>query len=133
MRIWFVSKKRFQWVVSLDKCGQSALLSNAMSALASEKGLILLGFIGGPFRARTGDPLIKSSPKPTNQAKPNQKFPKFSRRFAPTLWVGLASSAAISGTIPGQILDSKPHFGLPVAEEVQHGCESLRRSTSGMG
>jgi hypothetical protein len=41
-------------------CGQSGLLSNNMSVLASQKGLILLGFFGGPFRARTGDPLIKS-------------------------------------------------------------------------
>ena len=32
----------------------------AISALASEKCFVLPGFFGGPFRARTGDPLIKS-------------------------------------------------------------------------
>lgn len=31
-----------------------------MSVLASDNSLILLGIDGGPFRARTGDPLIKS-------------------------------------------------------------------------
>ena len=31
-----------------------------MSVLASQKGLILLGFFGGPLETRTPDPLIKS-------------------------------------------------------------------------
>ena len=46
--------------VPLDKCGQSEHRATFMSSLVAVKGLILLGFFGGPFRARTGDPLIKS-------------------------------------------------------------------------
>src|SRR5258707_15608427 len=65
---------------------------------------------GGRFRARTGEPLIKSSPKPTNQAKPDQRFPKFSRLFALPLWVDLVRSAASLRTIRGQILDPRSAF-----------------------
>src|SRR5713226_3611446 len=81
---------------------------------------VLPGLFGGPLETRTPDPLIKSSPIPTNQAKPNQKFPKFSRHFAPHLWRGLAPSAASSRTTHGQILDTIPHVGLLFTEERQH-------------
>src|SRR5260370_38587679 len=62
---------------------------------------VLPGLFGGPLETRTPDPLIKSSPKPTNQAKPNQKFPKFSRHFALSLWVDLVPSADDSRTNSG--------------------------------
>src|SRR6266851_7665535 len=91
---------------------------------------VLPGLFGGPLETRTPDPLIKSSPKPTNQAKPNQKFPKFSGHFALSLWIDLVPSAASSRTIRGQILDCKPTFGLRVAGERLYGRKSLCRSPS---
>src|SRR5713226_2729660 len=94
---------------------------------------VLPGLFGGPLETRTPDPLIKSSPKPTNQAKPDQRFPKFSRHFVPALWVDLVWSAPSSRTIHGQILDRKPPLGLPVAGERLYGRKSLRRSASRMG
>src|SRR5580698_5585443 len=97
------------------------------------KGLILLGFGGGPFRARTGDPLIKSSPKQVSQVNSNQKFPMFLRYLRSLLWVNLVSSATSSRTIHGQIPNSglalRPRF----TGERLYGRKSLRRGTSRMG
>src|SRR6266849_1119973 len=108
-------------------------VGTAMSARSSEKIFVLPGLFGGPLETRTPDSLIKSSPKLTNQAKPNQKFPKFSGHFSLSLWVDLVPSAASSRTIRGQILDCKPTFGLRVAGERLYGRKSLCRSASRMG
>jgi hypothetical protein len=104
-----------------------------MSVLVSENMLILLDFFGATRRIRTDDLLITNSPKPANQAKSNQKFPKSSGNFAFLLWVDLVCSAASSRTTRGQILDGKLPSGLSVLEERLYGCESLRRSASRMG
>src|SRR5216683_5129269 len=86
------------------------------------------GFSGATRRIRTDDLLITNSPKPVNQAKSNQKFPKFSGHFALPLWLNLVWSAASSRTTHGQILDSIPHVGLLFTEERQHGREPVCRS-----
>ena len=84
-------------------------------------------------RIRTGDLLITNSPKPVNQAKSNQKFPKFSGHFAFPLWLDLVWSAASSRTTRGQILDGKLPSGLSVLEECLYGRQSLCRGASGVG
>src|SRR5713101_7104588 len=90
------------------------------------------GFSGATRRIRTDDLLITNSPKPVNQAKPDQRFPKFSGHFALSLWVDLVPSAASSRTIRGQIMDGKPPLGLPGAGEL-YGRKSLRRGASRVG
>jgi hypothetical protein len=72
--------RALDFLFGLDKRGQFVHRATFMSALALQKGLIFSDFFGGPFRARTGDPLIKSNdPQHTSLPDPDA-IPRKSRQ-----------------------------------------------------